>query len=68
LDPGIEGEKMDKTCPDFIVSTFREACSLSAFHGKWMTAETWADVIVKHYKLSDVISFNGNQLVSALGL
>jgi len=59
---------MDKVCPAFIVSTFREACSIPAFQGKWMTADTWSEVIVKHYKLSDVISFNGNQLVSALGL
>jgi hypothetical protein len=59
---------MDKCCPDFIVSTFREACSITAFQGKWMTADTWAEVIVKHYKLSEVMSFNGNQLVNALGL
>jgi len=59
---------MDKVCPAFIVSTFREACSIPAFQGKWMTADTWSEVIVKHYKLSDVISCNGNQLVSALGL
>jgi hypothetical protein len=33
-----------------------------------MTADTWSEVKVKHYDLSDIISFNGNQLVSALGL
>jgi hypothetical protein len=39
-----------------------------AFQGKWMTADVWSEVIVKHYKLSDFISFNDNQLFSALGL
>jgi len=33
-----------------------------------MTADTWSEVKVKHYDLSDIISFNGNKLVSALGL
>jgi hypothetical protein len=68
LDPGIKSKKMDKACSDFTVSTFQEACSILAFQGKWMTADTWSEVIVKHYNLSDIISCNGNQLASALVL
>ena len=31
---------MDKICPDFIISSFKDACAVEKFHGKWMTADT----------------------------
>jgi len=68
FDPGTEASKMNKTCPDFIVSCFRDACSNEAFHGKWMTAETWAQVIIKHFKVNESLKFDGSQIVKALGL
>jgi hypothetical protein len=66
--PGTEASKMNKMCPDFIVSCFRDACSIETFHGKWMTAETWAQVIVKHFKVNKSLKFDGSQIVKALGL
>ena len=59
---------MDKICPDFIISSFKDACAVEKFHGKWMTADTWAKVIAHYFKLSDIFKFNGNQLIRALGL
>jgi hypothetical protein len=61
FDPGTEASKMDKTCPDFIVSCFKGACSVEMFHGKWMTAETWAQVIMKHF--NHYASLNSDMLV-----
>ena len=68
FDPGTEASKMNKTRPDFIVSCFRDACSNETFHGKWMTAETWAQVIIKHFKVNESLKFDGSQIVKALGL
>jgi hypothetical protein len=53
---------------DFIVSSFKDACAIEAFHGKWMLAEIWAQNPVKHFKLNKSLRFNGNDLVKALGL
>jgi hypothetical protein len=68
FDLGTEAPKMDKTCLDFIVSCFRDACSIETFHGKWMAAETWAQVIIKHFKVNESLKFDGSQIVKALGL
>jgi len=63
FDPGTKALKMDKICPDFIISSFKDACAVKKFHGKWMTADTWAKVIARYFKLSDIFKFNGNQLI-----
>ncbi len=68
FDPGTEASKMDKTCPDFIVSCFWDACAVETFHGKWMMAEAWAQVIIKHFKVNESLKFDGSQLIKALGL
>ncbi len=33
-----------------------------------MTAETWAQIIIKHFKVNKSLKFDGSQLVKALGL
>jgi hypothetical protein len=68
FDPGTEASKMDKICLDFIVSCFRDTCSIGTFHGKCMTAEAWAQVIIKHVKVNESLKFDGSQIVKALCL
>jgi hypothetical protein len=41
---------------------------LVLMHGKWMMAETWAQVIIKHFIVNISLKFDGSQLVKALGL
>ena len=67
-DQAISGCEMENICPDFIVSSFKEACQNNEFHHRWMTADTWAKLIVKYYKLSNDVAYNGKQLVRALAL
>jgi len=67
-DQVISGFDMVNICPDFIVSSFKEACQNNEFHHRWMTADTWAKVIVKYYKLSNDVAYNGKQIVRALAL
>jgi len=57
---------MDKTYPNFIVSCFKDACAVETFHHKWMTAETWIQIIIKHFKLNECLKFDDSQLTKAL--
>ena len=52
---------------DFIVSSFRKACRVEAFHHRWMTSDTWATLICTNYAFCSELHFNGGQLVRALG-
>ena len=53
---------------NFIIASFREACRNAVFHHKWMSAQTWAEVIAHQYNLSDEKQYNGKDLVKALSL
>ncbi len=59
FDPGTIASKMDKMCPDFIVYCFRVACAVEDFHGRWMMAESWAQVIIKQFKVNESLKFDG---------
>ena len=50
----------------FIVASFLEATHVTDFHQRWMSVDTWAELIKHHYSLNDSLSFTGNQLLKAL--
>ena len=50
----------------YIISSFLEACENTAFHGRWMTADRWADVIATQYKLPSDKAYNGIALNKAI--
>jgi hypothetical protein len=45
-----------------IKEAFLTACSDSEFHGRWMTSDTWAELICLRFNLLDSNSFTGTQL------
>jgi hypothetical protein len=53
FDPGIKGKKLIKP----VQTSFSPHSKKPVFQGKWMTADAWSEVIVRHYKLSDITSF-----------
>ncbi len=50
------------TMDNNIKEAFLTACSDSEFHGRWMTLDTWAELICLHFNLLDSNSFTGIQL------
>ena len=55
---------MDKK--KFITSYFLEAARNTNFHHKWMTVDTWAELIAAHYQLAKDLIFSGSDLVEAV--
>jgi hypothetical protein len=51
----------------FVADSFLEACQNPEFQGKWMTSETWGEVISRYYALSPEVSYDGKKLVQAIG-
>jgi len=52
----------------FAVAAFLEACCVEAFHGRWMSADTWADLIQHVFSLAPEMKFTGKDQVKALSL
>ena len=50
----------------FITTSFLDACRKPQFQNRWMTAETWCDVIAHHFKLPPETIYNGKQLNNAI--
>lgn len=50
------------TMDNNIKEAFLTACSDSEFHGRWMTSDTWAELICLRFNLLDSNSFTGIQL------
>jgi hypothetical protein len=50
----------------FIVALFLEATHVTKFHHRWMSVNTWAELIKHQYSLNYNLSFTGNQLLKAL--
>ena len=56
-----------KTMSGFILTAFFDACKAKSFHNKWMSAQTWADIIIHNFSIQPELQFNGASLVKALG-
>ena len=50
----------------FIVDTFLEATHNKAFHHRWMTADTWVELIVQYYKPPIDKLFTSSDLLNAI--
>ena len=51
---------------NFIVASFLEAARVVEFQQRWMTANTWAELIKQCYKLEErSLTFTGNDLLNA---
>jgi hypothetical protein len=46
----------------FIKTSFLMAAHQEEFHDKWMSTETWAQLIVKYVRVDSFLMFNGEQL------
>jgi hypothetical protein len=51
----------------YIIESFLQAARNDIFQHCWMTAETWAELIARHYKLPESTCYNGQKLVNAIG-
>ncbi len=51
----------------FILTAFFDACMAKSFQNKWMSAQTWADIIIHNFSIKPELQFNGASLVRALG-
>ena len=52
----------------YIIASFREACRNPRFFHRWMTADTWANLITKFYKPSLELQYTGKELTRVLSL
>ena len=59
---------LSSIAPEYVVDSFLIATCNPLFHGRWMTAETWCNLIKKFYINNTNLEFNGNTLIKALGL
>ena len=53
--------------PNLAVALFLEAARVTDFQQRWMTADTWAELIIHRFNIDLSLSFNGSYLVKALG-
>jgi len=58
---------MQSLNPNLAVALFIEAACIMDFHQRWMTADTWAELIIHHFNIELSLSFNGSYLVKVLG-
>ena len=66
FDQVAKGGEMTNPCSEFVVASFLEACRNKEFHHRWMTAETWSNLVRVYYKLSNDNAYTGKLLVKAL--
>ena len=59
---------LSSIAPEYVVDSFLVATRNPSFHGRWMTAETWCNLIKKIYINNTNLEFNGSTLIKALGL
>ena len=50
----------------FILRTFLDACMAKTFHNKWMSAQTWAEIINHNFSIQPELQFDGKALVGAI--
>jgi len=50
----------------YIIDSFLQAARQPLFQHRWMTAETWAELIARHYQLPEATCYSGQKLVNAL--
>jgi hypothetical protein len=50
----------------FILRTFLNACTAKTFHNKWMSNQTWADIINHNFSIQPELQFDGKALVGAI--
>jgi hypothetical protein len=60
------GRSVDSISKDYIINSFLNACCNTVFHHRWMTVDTWSELIVNYYKPSSAIQFNGKTLLNAV--
>lgn len=51
---------------NFVFTTFLDACKVPTFHNKWMSAQTWAEVIVQRFSITPDLQFDGQTLVNTI--
>jgi hypothetical protein len=49
-----------------ILRAFLDACTEKSFHNKWMSAQTWAEIINHNFSIQPELQFEGKALVEAL--
>jgi hypothetical protein len=59
---------LSSIAPEYVVESFLVATRNPLFHGCWITAETWCNLIKKIYINNTSLEFNGQILIKALGL
>ena len=43
----------------FIIDSFLQAAQHPPFQHRWMTVETWAELVNSHYQIPEAAGFNG---------
>jgi len=54
--------------PDYIVSSFLEVTQVLKFQHQWMSAETWAKIVVSYCRLHTSLTFEGKDLIQCISL
>jgi hypothetical protein len=60
------GLSADTISKDFIINTFLNACSNAMFQHRWMSVDTWAELIISFYQPSASLHFDGKKLMNAI--
>ena len=63
MSEGIRASQKNK----FIKATFLQACRLEVLHGRWMTADTWAELMCLCFNLEHEQIFTGKDLAATIG-
>ena len=50
----------------YIIDSFLQAARQPSFQHRWMTAETWAELIARHYQLPEATCYSRQKLVNAI--
>jgi hypothetical protein len=50
----------------YACTMFLDACKVPCFHNRWMSSQTWADIIVMHYSIAPDLQFDGKMLVKGI--
>jgi hypothetical protein len=58
--------KINSNDNKFIADTFLDAAHNKAFHHRWMTADTWVELIVQYYKSPIDKLFTSSDLLNAI--
>jgi hypothetical protein len=50
----------------FILTVFLDACKAKTFQNKWMSAQSWSDLIMHNFFIRAELQFTGSDLVKAV--